>query len=226
VSTAALALRTYVRYLVPLTLLSALVFAPVLWFVLRLPVPSDAAFAKQLLRVVWVLAASAWIAQYLLVGAVAPAVRAIASGEPLSQVRSLGRGFLGLARMLLPCLVAIVAIVIGSMALVLPGLALLALLALTGASTERGLPAPLLDSIAVARTNLRSVAITVVAIIVVDLAIVGVAYLVVAEPLPKKPAPAQLAAFRELAQIVTISLAAASPIAASVLAAIRVRARP
>lgn len=225
-STAALALRTYVRYLVPLTLLSALVFAPVLWFVLRLPVPSDAAFAKQLLRVVWVLAASAWIAQYLLVGAVAPAVRAIASGEPLSQVRSLGRGFLGLARMLLPCLVAIVAIVIGSMALVLPGLALLALLALTGASTERGLPAPLLDSIAVARTNLRSVAITVVAIIVVDLAIVGVAYLVVAEPLPKKPAPAQLAAFRELAQIVTISLAAASPIAASVLAAIRVRARP
>jgi hypothetical protein len=34
--------RTYLRYAIPMTLLSALAFAPLLWLVSRVPVPLDA----------------------------------------------------------------------------------------------------------------------------------------------------------------------------------------
>jgi hypothetical protein len=221
----ALALRTYVRYVVPLTLLSALVFAPLLWFILRLPVPGDAALAKKLYVVAWGVAASAWIAQYVLVGGVAPAARGLAMGKPLSQLRALRDGCAGLGRVLLPCLVAVAAIAVGGLALVVPGVVLVVLLALTGASEARGMPAPLLDSIAVARANLKTVVLVVVAIVVVDLALAGVAYLVLFEPLAKKPTPAQLEASRWVARSIAAGLVVISPLLASVLAAVRLRAR-
>ena len=222
----ALALRTLVRYLAPIAVLTAIVGAPLLWITFHIPVPTEAAQARSLLRFSWAIAGSAWIAQLTLVGGVAPLVRAVAAGAPLSQLRALGHGIAGLVRMLLPCLLAVAAIAIGSVALVLPGLALLALLSLTGASTERSLPAPLLDSLAVVRANLKLVVAVVVGMVVLDLAIVGITQLILTAPLAKKPTPQQLGAYLELARITTLGIVAVTPLVACTLAAIRVRAKP
>ncbi|MBS1120415.1 MAG: hypothetical protein H6Q90_2643 [Deltaproteobacteria bacterium] len=221
-----LALRAYVRYLVPFTLLSALVLAPALWLTFQIPIPGEPAQATRILGFTSMLGAIAWIAQLVLVGGVAPAVRAVQLGAPLPQLRALGLGIAGLVKMVLPCLLAVAAIGLGSLALVLPGLALLVLLSVTGASTERGMPGPLLDSIAVVRANLKIVAIAVAAMLVLDLALPGVARMVTTTPLPKKPTVEQLAAYQHLARMVALALVIASPIIASVLAAIRVSARP
>lgn len=222
----ALALRTYVRYVVPLTMLSALVFAPLLGFVGNAPAPIDGAAARSLLVLTWIVTSTAWIAQLALVGAAAPAVRAVAGGEAVSQLRMLRRGGASLGRMIVPVGVAVAAILVGGLALVIPGVLLVGLLALTGASTEAGVPAPLVDSIAVVRKNIRVVALTLVAILVVDFAITGGAYLVLVEPLTKKPTPAQLDDARDLIRCVTLGLVVVSPLAAAVLAAIRVKRAP
>ena len=219
----AAALRTWVRYLVPFTALSALVFAPLLWFVARLPVPVDATHARTVFSLSWVIAGGAWFAQFTLVAAVAPAARAMANGEPLSQLRAFARGATNLLVMALPCAVAVIAIVIGGFALVVPGLALVVLLALTGASTEPGLPAPLLDSVAVSRANLRVVVIAVVAIVGADQAVSAIAYFALAQPLPAKPTFEQLAVARRAVRLISLALVAASPLAATVLATIRAR---
>src|SRR5688572_28348601 len=97
-----LALRTWARYVVPLTLLSAVVHAPLLRYTMALDVPKDAAGAKQLLVVVWIVAATAWIAQLALVAAAAPVARSVAAGAPLSQWKALVHGFGNLVRMVVP----------------------------------------------------------------------------------------------------------------------------
>lgn len=217
-------LRSYGRYVVPFSLLAALVFAPVLWFAWRLPVPADAERAKALYGMAWTIAGGAWFGQFALVGAVAPAVRGAATGVRLSQLRALGCGVANFLTMALPCAVAVAAIAIGGLVLALPALALVVLLALTAASTAPGLPAPLLDSVAVVRGNLRTVAIAVVAIVAVDQAIAATAYLALARPVSAKPTFDQLAAARDVVRVVAIALVVASPLAATVLATIRVRA--
>jgi hypothetical protein len=219
-----LALRTWLRYVLPLTIVSALVHIPVLRFAWKVELPKDAAAAKSLLVAVWLVAGTAWITQLVLVAAAAPAARSLAAGTPLAQWRALVAGLANVVRMVLPIGCVVAAVLVGGMALVVPGVLLLGLLALTAASTEPGLPAPLLDSVAVVRKHWRPVAIAMGAILVIDLALAALAYLVLADPLPKKPAPAQLAAYRDVARAVTVGLAILSPLAASVLAAIRVRA--
>jgi hypothetical protein len=225
VSTVVLALRAHARYVVPFTLLSAIAFAPLVMFVIALPAASDVAQARQQLRLEWIAVGVAWFVQGLVVAAVAPAVRRLAAGERPSQLRAFGEGAANLARMALPCLVGVAAIAIGALAVVIPGLVLIALLALTGASVAEGMPAPLLDSIATVRANLRVVVIAVVAIVVADVAIAAGIYLAVFEPFAKKPTPDQLAAARRIPQLAVAVLVVASPLAASVLAAIRARAR-
>lgn len=224
-STVVLALRAHARYVVPFTLLSVIAFAPLVVFVVNLPAATDVAQAKQQLRLAWIVAGAAWFGQGLVVAAVAPTVRRLAAGERTSQLRALGAGAVNLARMALPCLVVVVAVAIGALAVVIPAFGLVALLALTGASVAEGMPEPLLDSIATVRANLRVVVIAVVAIIVVDVAIAGASYLAVFEPFAKKPTPDQLDAARRIPQLAVAALVVVSPLAASVLAAIRVRAR-
>lgn len=219
-----LALRTLARYAAPLVLLSALVFAPLALHALRAEAPRDAAAATRLLVWSFAVAGTAWILQLVLVGAVAPAVRAVAAGERVSQLRVLGRGLLHGVRMALPIAVVGAAVFVGGLALVVPGLALLVLLSLTGASSEPGMPGPLLDSVAVARANLRPVATVVLVMLVVDVALAGGAYLVLAGSLPKKPTPEQLGAYRTVARVTALGLVAVSPLAATLLAAIRARA--
>jgi hypothetical protein len=142
-----------------------------------------------------------------------------------SQLRAFTGGLAQLARAIVPCIAAVIAIAIAGLALVVPGLVLLALLSLTGASPERGIPAPLLDSVAVARKHLRLVALVVVAMIALDAAIAAVAQLqLVAIPVPKQPTTAQLAALPLFVRTIALVVVIASPVPATVLATIRTRA--
>jgi hypothetical protein len=212
------------RYLVPLTLLSAIALAPVIVIALRVRVPVDPAGANAAVIAGWGMLAIAALGQLVLVGGAA----AVARVQPsqLSQLGALRSGFMGLVRAIVPCVAAAVAIAIGSLALLVPGLALLVLLALTGASRERGLPAPLVDSIAVARTQLPTVALTVAAMLALDAAIGLAAYRGFVVPLPRQPTPAQLAAVRHFARAIALALVVVSPLPATMLATIRARAEP
>ncbi len=213
------AIRTWVNYLVPLTLLSAIALSPLVVLALGVHVPADAAAARPVIQLGWTLLAVAWPGQYLLVGGAAAML-----SEPPSQLRAFARGLVQLLRAVVPCLVAVLAVAIGSAALVLPGLVLLALLSLTAASRERGLPAPLLDSLAAVRRQLPAVALAVFALFAIDAAIGLVAYRAVLLPLPAKPTPAQLAAARNFVRAIALALVVLSPWPAMVLASLHARA--
>jgi hypothetical protein len=212
------------RYAAPLLLLTAVACLPFGYFALTVATPVDRGDAAKLVKMAWLLGGTAWMVRYVLVGAIAPVARAVASGRPLSQLAALREGARGLVRAALPCGLAIAAIVIGGLALAVPGLLLLVLLSMTGASERVGLPAPLLDSIEVARADLRTVAIVAGGMLLVDLAIVAILYVVVID-LPVKPSRAQLDGARLLIQMTALGMLVMSPVAASALAAIHARAR-
>lgn len=214
-------LRAWLRYLVPLTLLSALAFVPLVYVASRVGIAPDVARARAQLRAGWVIAGCAFACQLWLVAAVAPAVRSIAEGAPLSQRLALRRGVAGLVRGALPCMIAIVAVALGGVALVVPGALLLVLLALTGASERLGeaSPAPLVDSVAVVRASLPGVAAIVAAIVVANLAVTFVLQWQLVPHIPKKVTPAQIASIRTFVRAVPLALAALSPVAACALAA-------
>ncbi|MBA3454373.1 MAG: hypothetical protein H0T42_14870 [Deltaproteobacteria bacterium] len=219
-----LAVRTYVRYLVPLTLLSVIAFAPVILLALRVPVPANGKQAVIALRYAWVFAACSIIPLFLLVGGVAPAVRGMVAGAPRTQLRVLGAGLTGLAGALIPTVIAAAAIAMGSLALVLPGLILIVLLALSGASALEGGPARVADSIAVARTRI----LPILGVLVAVLAVQAIAIFVLSRqlmPLPKPPKPEHLAGFRQLVRVTVAGIVLAAPIAAVALATIYERAR-
>lgn len=219
-----LLIRTYVRYLVPLTVLSLIAFAPLLLLALRVPVPANSKQAGIVLRWAWAFAGCSLIPLFLLVGGVAPAVRGMIGGAPRSQLAVLGSGLAGLVRSVVPTLLAVAGIVIGGLAVVVPGLILLVLLALTNASIEDGAPARLSDSIAIARTKV----LPIVGVIVATLAVQAVAIFVLSRqivPLPKPPRPEHLEAFRQLVRGCVAGIALAAPIPAVMLAAIHARAR-
>jgi hypothetical protein len=224
-SPVSLALRAWLRYVVPLTLLSAIATSAIGVFALRLGYATDAAGARMQVGLGWACLGSAWIAQFVLVAAVAPAVRALAAGPPLSQRRARTEGARGRVRGRAPGRGAAAAVAIGGIALVIPGLALLALLALTGASDQLDapLPAALSDAVAVARANLRPVIATVVAMIALDAAIGAIAQLTLVHALPKKPPPASLHACRTFVRAIAIALIALSPLPACALAAVYAR---
>ncbi len=215
----AAALGTWLRYVVPLTLLSAVALSPIIAAALRTRAPVDPAGAKAVLTLGWELIALAWFGQLVLVGGAAAMTRATPS-----QLRAFGQGFVQLVRAILPCLAAVTAIAIGGLALAVPGLVLIALLALTGASPARGVPAQLADSIAIARKHLPAVVLATAAMIAIDLAIGLVAQRAFALPLSKPPAPAQLAQYRHFVRAVALALVIASPLPATVLATIRTHA--
>jgi hypothetical protein len=214
-------LRAWLRYVVPLTLLSMLALLPLLWVASRAGLAKDLAQARAQVRLGWVLGACALGCQLWLVAAVAPAVRGIAAGAPLSQLGVLVQGLRGLARGFLPALIAIVAVVLGGVVLVVPGLLLLVLLALTGASERLGEPppAPLYDSVTIVRRSLPGVALLVGAIIVVDLAVTAVLHWQLVPNITRKVAAAKLAPVRTFVRAVPIALIALSPLVACALAA-------
>lgn len=218
-------LRAWLRYVVPLTLLSALVFVPMLCLAWRVHAPPDLARARVQVRVGWILAGTAWAWQLWLVAAAAPAVRALAGGRPLSQWRAFTGGLRGLVRGLVPCAIAVAAIALGGIALAVPGALLLVLLSLTGASEQLAAPPPaaLTDSVEVVRKNFGRVAIVVAAIVIVDLAVCLACQWVLVPTISKKVAAAKLLPVRTFVRVLPLAFAALSPLCACALAATSAR---
>jgi hypothetical protein len=218
-----LALRSWLRYVVPLTLLSVVAFAPIALYAVRVATPVDANAAKATVKLGYELVAVAWWCQLVLVAAAAAAIRAVATGDTPTQLVLLGRGLRRLIRAVVPCAIAACAIGLGGLALVVPGVLLLLLFALTGASTElaQPVPAPLVDAVAVARRALGPVAAIVVAMLVLDAAIPILLHTIVVAPIPPKgPALEALASARLFVQATAAALVALSPIAALLLATV------
>ena len=220
-----LAARCYARYVLPLTLLSTVMFAPLLAYGLLSKVPTELGPGWRMVMVSWGAVATAWIVQYLLVGGAAPLARSIAAGKPLSQLAALRVAIHGVVRAVLPILIVVAAVALGSLALAIPGLVLGVLLSLTGASTRGGLSEPLLESVELVRKHLKLAIFAVVAILAVDFAIVALPFVITLGPLSPRPSPEELATARRILQITAIGLSIVTPMAACVLASIAVRSR-
>lgn len=221
-----LALRTYARYAAPLTLLSLAIYAPLLWYALISPTPAELGPAWRMVMIAWGVAATAWIAQYMLVGGAAPLARSIADGAPLAQLAGARAAVRGLVRAVLPVLLVVAAIAMGSIALAIPGLVLGVLLSLTGASTRGGLAEPMLDSVARVRAHKKPAIVAVIAILAVDFAIVTLPFVIMLGPLSPRPTSEELAAAQLILRIVAIGIPLVTPLAACVLAAVATAARP
>lgn len=212
------ALRLWLRYLVPLTLLSAVAMSPVIALAMRLRTPANAAEARAAVALGSALLALAWLGQLMLVGAAAAMLR-----ERRSQLRALGAGLLQLVRSIVPCGVAAAAVLLGCLALVVPGPVLLVALSLTAASPARGLPAPLLDSVSAVRRQWLAAALAVIALFALDAAIGIAAHRVLVAALPAKPTPPQLAAVRAFVRTIAAALVVVSPLPACLLARLHAR---
>jgi hypothetical protein len=219
VSVTALSVRTYVRYVVPLTALSALVFAPLLFFAWRAKLPVSAPEGKALLRLSWMLVGASLLPLLVLVGGVAPAVRSIAAGRPASQLRALWDGVRGSVRTAVPALLAIVAVLIGGLAFAVPGVVLLVLFAMTGASTRAG-AARLADAAALARSRRTALVLagTLAATLLVHAAAVFLTQRGIV--LPPKPQPEHFAPLIWIVRVAATAIALVAPISAVVVAAV------
>lgn len=217
-------MRVYARFVVPLTLLALLAFAPCMYLALTLEPPLTIEQAFSLYTSAWKCAATAWVVQLWLVAGAAPAARAVAAGEPLSQLGALGRGARAMVQAIVPCALAVATILIGALALAGPALALLVLLALVGASPESAAVERVRDSIAVVRAQLVPVAAVVIAMVTFDLALVVIAKLALTEPLLRGANRAELAGYRRVLDVVALGIAVVSPIPTSLLATLRTRA--
>lgn len=212
-----LALRAWLRYLVPLTLLAFVACTPMWWLALRGPAPTDVAHARRLMRVAWAVVSTAWIWQLWLVAGVAPAVRSLADGTPLTQLAAFTAGLRGLAVKFIPVVIAILAIALGTLALVVPGILLLVLLATTGAVDSHT------DAIAVARAGMKRTALTVAAVIAGALLVGLACQLAIVPAIGKKVPITKLASIRTFMRVLALSLTAFSPLAAAAIAALTAR---
>ena len=216
-----IALRTMVRYVVPLAAITFVAAAPFLAAAFRAPWPYDLASANGAMLLAGAIALAQFALVFVLVAAAAPLVRSVVAGAPLSQPRAFVEVFANTTRMLVPCLAAIAAVLVGGLALVLPALVLMVLLSLTGASTERGMPAPLAESVAAVRARWKPVTAIIVAMLVVEVILVVAAWKLATVPLAKKLTPAQWATYGNVARIVALGVAVTSPVYATLLASQR-----
>lgn len=212
-------LRTYARYAVPLTLLAVIAFSPVLLLALRVGVPPNAAVARETLRGTGVLAGLGLLPLLVLVGGAAAALDAQeARGRQLAMLRA---GFARMVRAVVPCGAAMLAIGVGALALAVPGVLLLGLLSLAGASTARGVGPALAESVAAVRARPGHIALVLGCTLVVASALLLALQLALPLPLPKQPLPAQLAAFRTYVRIAIGALTLLAPLPALALATAR-----
>jgi hypothetical protein len=227
-ATLRLAARAYARHALPFTLLSALTLLPLAAVsYLRSAGPIDTSRANGVAVTAWIVAGVAWVGQLILVGAIAPAVRATAAAAPLSTFGALRHGLTGLRRAVIPGLAAAACVALGGLALAVPALLVLPLVALTGASPrlDQPLPAPLLDSAAIARGRMLLVGGTLVAMIALDLAATLGAQLTLIPRLPKAPSMDLLAHYRVFARVAIGAIIVLAPLPTTMLAAISARAR-
>jgi hypothetical protein len=222
-----IAVRTWLRFVAPLAVLGAMAAAPLFVIVVKLAPMIDAAHARTRIWLGVALAFAAFIAQLATVAAVMPALRSVERGQPLSQWRAFAAGAGRLARVILPLACAVAAMLIGSLALVVPGLALLVMLALTGASDQLGepLPSPLVDSVAMVRARFWRIAAIVAAALVINLVLANGGQLALLGVIPKKNPNAAIVAAMKLKLAVPVALALVSPLVACALAAFAPKSR-
>lgn len=220
-----IALRTWGRYVVPFTLLSLLAYAPLILVANRMSAPVSLDAARMVAVITWILGGVAVLMTLGIVGAVAPTVRAVAAGAPPSQHVALFAGLRGLVTSIVPVGAAILALLLGLGALVLPGIVLAPLVALTGASTELSLADRLADAATVGRLHRTSIAIALVVIVLVAVGILAGVEHWAHLPLSKKAPPAIIAGTQRFPRIAIPLLGLLAPIGATVLAAIYTRGR-
>jgi hypothetical protein len=221
----ALSLRTWIRYVVPFTLLSLLAYAPLILVANRLSAPASVDQARTLALITWILGGVAISLALGIVGAVAPTVRAVDAGSPPAQHAALFAGLRGLVASIVPVGAAIFALLLGLGALVVPGIVLAPLVALTGASTELGLGERLADAATVGRAHWRTIAIVLVAMILIGAGVLAAVEHMAHLPLSKKAPAAMIAGTQRFPRIAIPLLAILAPIAATFLAAIHTVAR-
>ncbi len=209
------------RYIVPLTAIAAAVMIVFVLTGLRVRPPIDLANARSQMHQGWLLAAIAPLFQLVLVATAAPMVRAVATGEPLSQVAAVVDGVRSGLRAVVPIGLVVAVVAAGTIAVIVPGILLLGLFALTGASDQLGapLPAALVDSAAVVRAHAKQLAILFAIIIAADLAVAAIAHLAILPALGKKPPVAQLAATAPFLRTIAYVLVAFSALPGCALAA-------
>jgi hypothetical protein len=180
------------------------------------------------MRTAWMLVGMSLVPLFVLVGGVTPAVRSIADRAPAPQLAALRLGVVGLVRAAVPCLLAVFAILIGSLALAIPGLVLLVLLSLSGAAAdgEGDLRTRMAAGVTAARARVGAVTAILVASIGITIGAVYFLQRGLPIPLPKPAAPELLATFRLFARYALIGIAIAAPLPAIALAAIAARERP
>jgi len=205
--------KAYARFAGPIAIATVVAMAPVWMLAMRATAPTDAAQIGSSDRLAWLMVGLAFVGQLVLVGAVA------ATRTSRSQLDALGDTLLGLLRAIVPCLVAVLAIVVGSLALALPGLALVALLAGTGAHTSENVPTRevLARTIAAARPHALVIGAIAFGMIAIDVgAVLALHKLIVV--IPAKPQPAQLAVTVTFVRAVAGVLVATAPLFATALA--------
>jgi hypothetical protein len=223
VTVLSLAIRSWLRYVLPLTVVAVIAFVPIFIVALRLNLPADAAATKMTALVGYGFAAIAWIIQLALVGAAAAAVRAVAAGERVSQLSMIGRGVRGLVIGVIPAAVAAAGVFAGGVALFVPAIIALGMLAPIAASRVVGGPlqATIADTLDATR---RAAALAIglaVAIIAVDVAIPIVLHKLIVLPVPPKNPPiALLERARLFARVTGGALAIVSPLVACGAAAL------
>lgn len=210
-----------VRYLVPIAVLCAIVWLPIGVVAFGVKAPPNAKLANVVLRIVWVVATSGMLAVLVLVGALAPILR----GERVSQLVALGRGLRGLVRALVPAAIVTCAVLMGLLALAVPGVLLYMLLVFAPASEAAGIEAKLAESIAIVRAKWRAIAVAVGLTMVALAAVVAVQQLMLPIPLGKSPPTSQLMLFPAMVRQTAIAMEAIVPAAAIALAAIHESAR-
>lgn len=205
-------MRAWLRYVIPLTLLAFIACAPLLWIAYRTPAPPDVPHARAQLRLAWILASTAWVWQLWLVGGVAPAV-----AKPLSQVAAFTQGLRGLAVRAIPVLIAVLAILLGFVALVAPGLILLVLLSPTGAYD---------NAVATARANFKRLAVTVAVVIAGALLIALACQLAIVPSIPKRAAAPKLVPIQTFIRTLALALTLYAPLAACAIVSTTRRRAP
>lgn len=204
------------RFAAPLLVAAVVALAPTWLLALAAQPPPDLAHARSAAHLAYLMIALAVVGQLALAGG------AHAIGDATSQATATRRALAGTLRAIVPTLLAVVAVVLGLAALALPGLLLLALLALVGPAAQAadgGPPtAALARAAAAARRQLPALAATVAAIIAVDV-VLALALDRLLVSLPAKPSTAELATTVRFIHVTAVALVVASPVAAVALAA-------
>jgi hypothetical protein len=213
------------RFAAPLAVVGVVALAPVWLLALTAHPPTEVDQLGSFVRLGAMMVALAVVGQLALVGGAAAMI------DSPSQAAALRRGFAGLGRAVVPCLLAAVAILAASLALVVPGVLALGLFATAGAaalaspgsagarsSAEDGTAAAVLARAAAdARPQLAAVTALAIAAVAIDVAIAAVAQRILLV-MPAKPTPHDLAAAVGYARVVALALVAVSPPIAAALA--------